>query len=72
MAFGHSTPTSAAVFTKDGRLLVDAPDSPSLTVVRGWIEQCDAAGRPAREDYTPTLVPADGPDGPGWNLGLTR
>ncbi|MQS06326.1 protein-L-isoaspartate O-methyltransferase family protein [Streptomyces alkaliphilus] len=72
MAFGHSTPTSAAALTKDGRLIADAPDSPSLDVLRGWIAGWHAAGRPTRDDYTPTLESADGPDGAGWNLRLTR
>ncbi|MQS06069.1 protein-L-isoaspartate(D-aspartate) O-methyltransferase [Streptomyces alkaliphilus] len=72
MAFGHSTPTSAAAFTRGGRIIADAPDSPSLTVVRGWIEGWRAAGRPSREDHTPLLVPADGPDGTGWSLRLAR
>ncbi|WP_052848788.1 protein-L-isoaspartate O-methyltransferase family protein [Streptomyces avicenniae] len=72
MVFGHSTAASAAALTKDGRLIADAPDSPSLAVVRGWIDGWNAAGRLARDDYTPLLVPADGPDGTGWNLRLTR
>ncbi|WP_182607799.1 hypothetical protein [Streptomyces alkaliphilus] len=72
MAFGHSTPISAAVLTRDGQIVADAPNSPSLAVVRGWIEGWRAAGRPSRGDYTPVLVPVDGPDGSGWDLRLTR
>ena len=47
LAFGHSTPESAAVVTQDGRILADAPHSPSLTILRGWITNWIAAGRPA-------------------------
>ncbi|MCE7081430.1 methyltransferase domain-containing protein [Streptomyces sp. ST2-7A] len=72
MVFGHSTSGSAAAFTQDGRIIADAPDSPSLAVVRGWIEGWRAAGCPSRGDYRPVLVPAEGPDGTGWDLRLTR
>jgi protein-L-isoaspartate(D-aspartate) O-methyltransferase len=72
MVFGHSTPTSAAALTKDGHLIADASNSPSLAVVRSWIADWSEAGRPTRENYTPTLTPVSGPDGTGWNLQLTR
>lgn len=72
MVFGYSTPTSAAALTREGQIIANAPDSPSLAVVRRWIEEWNAAGRPAREDYAPALVHADGSDGTGWNLRLTR
>ncbi|MGW2324732.1 protein-L-isoaspartate O-methyltransferase family protein [Streptomyces sp. NPDC001700] len=71
LAFGHSNPDSAAVLTQDGRILADAPSSPSLAILRGWITDWTAAGRPARESYTPLLTPATG-EAPGWDLRLTR
>lgn len=70
-AFGHSTPSSAAALTKGGKLIADSPNSLSLDIVRGWINGWNTAGRPARDDYTPTLTPVDGPDGAGWRLRLT-
>ncbi|MFI1012649.1 protein-L-isoaspartate O-methyltransferase [Streptomyces sp. NPDC020965] len=70
--FGHSTPTSAAALTQNGRIIADAPGSPSLTVVRDWIAGWNAAGQPGRADYSPSLIPTEGPDGEGWDLRLTR
>lgn len=72
MAFGHSTPTSAAALTKNGALIADSPDSPSLAIVRGWINDWNAAKQPTRDDYTPALTPTAGPDGTGWHLRLIR
>ncbi|WP_228978497.1 protein-L-isoaspartate O-methyltransferase [Streptomyces sp. DH12] len=67
-AIGHSTPATAAVIQQDGTLLADHPDSPSLTVLRGWLATWEAAGRPAPETYTPALDRTDR----GWALRLNR
>ncbi|MBB5933988.1 hypothetical protein FHS42_001014 [Streptomyces zagrosensis] len=50
------------------RWLADAPDSPSLIVLRDWLGQWEEAGRPAPATYTPTLVRT----GEGWDLRLSR
>ncbi|NEC11533.1 methyltransferase domain-containing protein [Streptomyces sp. SID8014] len=72
-AIGHATATTAAVIQQDGTILADRPDSPSLTVLRGWLKQWEEAGRPAPETYTPALAPAGDGHGPaGWDLRLSR
>ncbi|GHJ35127.1 protein-L-isoaspartate O-methyltransferase [Streptomyces sp. TS71-3] len=72
-AIGHSTPTTAAVLQQDGTILADAPDSPSLVILRGWLDGWEEAGRPAPETYTATLVRYDDDQGAcGWNLRLAR
>lgn len=72
LALGHSTPTSAAVLQEDGTILADRHDSPSLAALRNLLAAWEQADRPEPETYTPTLTPADGPDGSGWTLRLTR
>ncbi|MFI6689999.1 protein-L-isoaspartate O-methyltransferase [Streptomyces sp. NPDC050485] len=62
-AIGHSTLTTAAVLQQDGTIIADAPDSPSLTVLRGWLSGWEKAGRPAPETYTPALVRYDDDQG---------
>ncbi|MGX1848821.1 hypothetical protein [Streptomyces sp. NPDC055299] len=52
--------------------IADAPDSPSLSVLRDWINAWEDANRPAPETYTPTLVGRDEPGLNGWNLRLAR
>lgn len=69
-ALGHSTATTAAVIREDGTILADAPNSPSLAALRGWLADWENAGRPAPEIYTPTLDRDDPAD--GWRLTLTR
>ncbi|WP_369383279.1 protein-L-isoaspartate O-methyltransferase [Streptomyces sp. cg36] len=72
-AIGHSTPTTAAVLQQDATIIADAPDSPSLAVLRGWLEGWESAGRPAPETYTPALIrDEDSQAISGWNLRLTR
>ncbi|MFI8433773.1 protein-L-isoaspartate O-methyltransferase [Streptomyces sp. NPDC079020] len=65
-AIGHTT-TTAAVIQQDGTILADAPDSPSLTVLRDWLTQWEEAGRPAPATYTPALNSI----GDGWDLRLS-
>lgn len=72
LALGHATPTTAAVLQQDGTLLTDAPNSPSLTALRGWLADWEKAGRPAPETYTPALIRHAEDDRDGWNLRLTR
>jgi protein-L-isoaspartate(D-aspartate) O-methyltransferase len=67
-AIGHTTTTTAAVIQQDGTILADRPDSPSLAVLRDWLKQWEAAGRPAPAAYTADLADA----GDGWNLRLSR
>lgn len=67
-AIGHTTTTTAAVIQQDGTILADAPDSPSLTVLREWLQQWEEAGRPAPATYTPALIRT----GDGWDLRLSR
>jgi protein-L-isoaspartate(D-aspartate) O-methyltransferase len=67
-AIGHTTTTTAAVIQQDGTIFADAPDSPSLTVLRTWLKQWEEAGRPAPTTYTPALART----GDGWNLRLSR
>ncbi|GGO58950.1 protein-L-isoaspartate O-methyltransferase family protein [Streptomyces lasiicapitis] len=69
---GHSTPTTAAVLQQDGTILADAPTSPSLAILRGWLDDWEKAQRPAPETYTSILVPHDDQDISGWNLLLSR
>jgi len=66
-AIGHTTTTTAVVIQQDGTILADAPDSPSLTALRSWLKQWEAAGRPALATYTPALVPTSD----GWDLRLS-
>lgn len=68
IGLGHSSPGSAAVIRQDGTILADAPDSPSLTALRGWLAGWEAAGRPAPETYHPSLVRDEG--SAGWALRL--
>ncbi|MGD9484744.1 protein-L-isoaspartate(D-aspartate) O-methyltransferase [Streptomyces sp. TRM70308] len=70
LALGHSTATTAAAIQTDGTLLADAPDSPSLAALRGWLADWEAAGRPAPATYHPHLVQRA--DGTGWDLRVTR
>ncbi|WP_326609449.1 hypothetical protein OG949_04100 [Streptomyces scopuliridis] len=63
-----TTTTTAAVIQQDGTILADAPDSPSLTVLRDRLKQWEDAGRPAPATFTPALVPTGG----GWDLRLSR
>ncbi|MFE7115520.1 protein-L-isoaspartate O-methyltransferase [Streptomyces sp. NPDC057654] len=67
-AIGHTTTTTAAVIQQDGTILADAPNSPSLTVLRDWLTQWEEAGRPVPATYIPTLVRTEG----GWDLRLSR
>ncbi|MGW2328729.1 protein-L-isoaspartate O-methyltransferase family protein [Streptomyces sp. NPDC001700] len=72
-AVGHSTRTTAAVIQQDGTILADGPQSPSLTVLHGWLSDWETAGRPAPESYTPSLVRQDdSQDSAGWTLRLSR
>ncbi|MFC8708845.1 MULTISPECIES: protein-L-isoaspartate O-methyltransferase [unclassified Streptomyces] len=72
-AIGHTTATTAAVIQQDGAIRADCPDSPSLTVLRGWLAAWEEAGRPSPETYTPALAPAcDGHSQAGWDLRLSR
>ncbi|MEU0844930.1 protein-L-isoaspartate(D-aspartate) O-methyltransferase [Streptomyces sp. NPDC005962] len=72
-ALGHSTRTTAAVIQQDGMILADRPDSPSLAVLRGWLSDWEAAGRPTPESYAPGLSRCDDGQGPtGWALRLSR
>lgn len=72
-AVGHATPTTAAVLQQDGMILADAPDSPSLAVLRSRLTAWEEAGRPAPETYTPALVRYNDDQGTsGWHLRLTR
>ncbi|WP_206282695.1 hypothetical protein [Streptomyces barkulensis] len=68
LGLGHSAPGSVAVIRQDGTILADAPDSPSLTVLRGWLAAWEAAGRPAPETYQPSLVRDE--EQAGWALRL--
>lgn len=70
-AIGHSTPNSVAMLCVDGTILADTPDSPSLALLRGWLDRWEQAGRPAADQLTPHLVPADDQDGAGWDLRVT-
>ncbi|SCL70781.1 protein-L-isoaspartate(D-aspartate) O-methyltransferase [Micromonospora citrea] len=65
---GHTTATSAAVIMTDATLVADSPDSPSLSVLRGWLDRWERAGRPAVDAFTTALVPHQGVDLPGWDL----
>ncbi|AUA14114.1 hypothetical protein GTZ89_15320 [Streptomyces sp. SID8382] len=70
-ALGHSTPTTAAVIQQDGMIVADCSDSPSLAVLRGWLSEWEAAGRPAPDVHTPILVRRGNGQGPsGWDLRL--
>lgn len=64
---GHSTTTTAAVIQQDGSILADAPNSPSLAVLREWLQLWEEAGRPAPTAYTPRLLSSD----VGWKLRLS-
>ncbi|MEU1662791.1 methyltransferase domain-containing protein [Streptomyces sparsogenes] len=72
LAFGHSTPDSAAVITQDGRIIADSAESPSLAILRSWISDWNDAGCPPRESYEPSLVPHSSHAGTGWDLRLRR
>ncbi|GLW19940.1 hypothetical protein Stsp01_66830 [Streptomyces sp. NBRC 13847] len=72
VAIGHSTESSAAVIQQDGMILADSPQSPSLTVLRGWLADWEAAARPAPATYRPSLVSSYEPDAEGWHLRLSR
>lgn len=65
---GHTTATSAAVILTDATLIADSPDSPSLGILRSWLERWERAGRPATDSFTTALVPYHGSDLPGWDL----
>jgi protein-L-isoaspartate(D-aspartate) O-methyltransferase len=65
---GHTTATSAAVILTDATLIADSPDSPSLSILRDWLEHWERAGRPAADSFTTALVPYHGSDLPGWDL----
>ncbi|MGW1837728.1 protein-L-isoaspartate O-methyltransferase family protein [Streptomyces sp. NPDC002067] len=72
-AIGHTTETTAAVIQQDGTILADRPGSPSLEVLRGWLQKWEAAGRPAPETYTPALIRTGGGEElTGWALRLYR
>ncbi|MFE3942679.1 protein-L-isoaspartate O-methyltransferase [Streptomyces sp. NPDC059118] len=72
LAIGHTTATTAAVIQQNGTILADRSDSPSLAVLRGWLQQWEAVGRPAPETYTPALARTGGGEGPaGWDLRLS-
>ncbi|MFE7610813.1 protein-L-isoaspartate O-methyltransferase family protein [Streptomyces celluloflavus] len=71
-AIGHSTESSAAVIQQDGMILADSPQSPSLTALRGWLADWEAAGRPTPATYRPTLISSCEPDTEGWRLRLSR
>ncbi|MFJ4550318.1 protein-L-isoaspartate O-methyltransferase [Streptomyces sp. NPDC088817] len=71
-AIGHSTPAAVAVVQQDGTLVADSPNSPSLTVLRGWLDAWERAGRPAPETYRPSLERHDDGGRGGWRLRLTR
>ncbi|MFP8886761.1 protein-L-isoaspartate O-methyltransferase family protein [Streptomyces mangrovi] len=70
LGLGHSVPGSTAVIREDGTILADAPDSPSLVALRGWLAGWENAGRPAPETYTPALDRDDAAG--GWHLRLSR
>lgn len=63
---GHSTPTTAAVIAPDGTITADAPDSPSLETLHGWLTAFEDLGRPAPHTYRPRLKQADD----GWHMGV--
>ncbi|GAA2542544.1 hypothetical protein GCM10010435_07880 [Winogradskya consettensis] len=67
-AIGHSTPDSAAMLQVDGTIVADAEGSPSLTILRTWLELWERAGRPAADRLTPALVRNDDPGCAGWDL----
>ncbi|RSM64904.1 hypothetical protein DMB66_18495 [Actinoplanes sp. ATCC 53533] len=52
----------------DGTIIADRPGSPSLDMLRAWLDRWEAAGRPGVDAYTATLVAHDGGDFPGWDL----
>ncbi|AEM88726.1 protein-L-isoaspartate O-methyltransferase family protein [Streptomyces violaceusniger] len=71
-AIGHSEPGGhAAVLHKEhGLIIADAPDSPSLTVLRSWLEQWQREGT---TQLTPRLVTGEQTSAnTGWHLRLTR
>ncbi|MER7794502.1 protein-L-isoaspartate(D-aspartate) O-methyltransferase, partial [Streptomyces sp. NPDC097640] len=71
-AIGHSTESGAAVIQQDGRIIADRAGSPSLAVLRGWLTDWEKAGRPAPEDFAPSLVRHDDSrDRAGWTLRLS-
>lgn len=65
---GHTTATSAAVLQNTGVIIADSSRSPSLTALRTWLHRWEHTGRPAAELLTPTLIPNDADDCPGWDL----
>ncbi len=65
---GHTTPASAAVILADGTIIADNPHSPSLTVLRTWLDRWETAGRPDAGSSPTTLVPYHGADLAGWDL----
>ena len=68
---GHTTSASAAVIQTDGTILADSPGSPSLRVLRDWLQRWEAAGRPTADAYTVDLVPCDSDGLAGWDLRLS-
>jgi protein-L-isoaspartate(D-aspartate) O-methyltransferase len=68
---GHTTPTSAAVIQTDGTILADSPGSPSLQVLREWLQRWERAGRPAAGAFTTVLVPHDNDGLAGWDLRMS-
>ncbi len=71
LALGHSTHTTAAALRQDGSLIADASDSPSLEIVRAWVQAWQAAGRPPVDAYQPQLAATDKQTAePGWDLRL--
>jgi protein-L-isoaspartate(D-aspartate) O-methyltransferase len=69
---GHTTATSAAVALTDGMIIADSPVSPSLRVLRSWLQGWEHDGRPPVESFAHTLVPYDGSGLAGWDLRVSH
>jgi protein-L-isoaspartate(D-aspartate) O-methyltransferase len=69
---GHTTASSGAVLLTDGVIIADSPTSPSLRVLRAWLQGWEHAGRPAVEAFTHTLVPYGGSGLTGWDLQVSH
>ncbi|GAB7048482.1 protein-L-isoaspartate O-methyltransferase family protein [Catenuloplanes indicus] len=65
---GHTTPDTAAVILADGTIIADTPHSPSLTILRTWLDRWETAGRPDAGSFPTTLVPYRGTGLAGWDL----
>ncbi|GAB2608428.1 hypothetical protein Aab01nite_61070 [Paractinoplanes abujensis] len=65
---GRSGTGSAAVIFVDGTIIADRPGSPSLGVLKRWLDDWERAGRPGASRYVGDLRPYEGTGRPGWDL----